>query len=49
MAFGGCHEEEHFLTVREKEAMARIEWEGSGAGEGNVFSRKVLSTDPSRD
>lgn len=49
MAFVGYHVGEHFLTVREKEAMGRVEKEGSGSGEGNVFSRKVLSTDPSRD
>lgn len=47
VAFGGYHEGEHFQTEREKEAM--VEREGSGGGEGNVFSRKVLSTDPSRD
>ena len=49
VAFGGYHEGQHFLTVREKEAMARVEREGSGGGEGNVFSRRVLSADPSRD
>jgi len=46
IAFGGYHEVEHFLTIREEGAMARAEREGSGGGKGNVFSRKVLSADP---